>query len=97
MQNLVIAHISSRGAKAAWFRQVQPIGSVRRSHFDSPSTGSTTCSGRRLSAMPSDWRNESDLHLHLAQVQVSDFYALRQGFQPAKSDDAKIWAITSAK
>jgi hypothetical protein len=39
------------------------------------------CSAR---GSPSDSHKESDLHLHLAQVQVSDFHELRQGFIPLK-------------
>jgi len=39
------------------------------------------------------WYNESDLHLHLTQVQVSDFCMVRQDFSPPK----QRWLSSSEK
>jgi hypothetical protein len=36
---------------------------------------------RSIHGSPSGWSAKSDLHLHLTQVQVSDFHDLRQGLR----------------
>jgi len=51
----------------------------KRSRVECQRWAKATCS---VHGSPLGWRDESNLHLHLTQVQVFDFHELRQGFIP---------------